>query len=114
MLTVFGSDQVLCDVMVNTIETGATTAGIGGGTPAPVPVNVINHNSYEHSWIDAKGVSDVLDFLQNVLMLDNEKVPGLKEEGIEFPTDFGKFDSTSTNANFKSMRNNNVALSGLS
>ena len=83
--------------MINLIEIGAASAGggkgavAGGGTSAPVPVYAINHAVYKYSWIDVKGVnktsplmnaSDVLDFFQNVLMLDNKKIQGLKEKGI--------------------------------
>ena len=47
-------------------------------------------------------------------MLNNENVQGMKEEGIKYPVDFGKFYSTSIIATFKCMLNNYLALSELS
>ena len=45
-------------------------------------------------------------------MLDYEHIKDLKDKGIEYPADFGKFDSDSITANFNSICSGDIALSG--
>lgn len=46
-------------------------------------------------------------------MLDNERIKGLMDKGIEYPADFGKFDSECITATFNCICSDDMALSGL-
>ena len=48
-----------------------------------------------------------------VLKLSNAQIAELKIEGLEYPTDFGVFDSDTIDATIKSMRSKHLSLGGI-
>ena len=50
---------------------------------------------------------------KNVLVLDNERSKGLKDERIEYPADSREFNSDIITSTFKVMHSDDMALNGI-
>lgn len=101
-------------MIINMVETGAFLTGGGGvfmvPTLAPAPVYTNNYVLYKYSWTDVQetnkiiilvNASNIFNFFINVLMLDDRRIKGLKEEPIKYPANFSKFNSNSIIVTFQ-------------
>ena len=119
VLAAFGGDQAVATRMIGIME-GTATAIAAPALPQN-PVYDATHVTFKHQYqkngnnhtLDLMSTQDWTNFLKDVLKLSNAQIAELKIEGLEYPTDFGVFDSDTIDATIKSMRSKHLSLGGL-
>ena len=118
VLAAFGGDQAVAARMIGIMEGTATAQA-----PA-IPQNPVydaNHVTFKHQYqkngnnhtLDLMSTHDWTNFLKDVLKLSNAQIAELKIEGLEYPTDFGVFDSDTIDATIKSRQSKHLSLGGI-
>ena len=118
VLAAFGNDQAVANRMIGIME---GTAAISAPAIPQDPVYDPNHTTFIHQYqkngnnqtLNLMSTQEWTNFLKDVLKLSNEQIAELKIEGLEYPTDFGVFDSDTIDATIKSMRSKHLSLGGL-
>ena len=118
VLVAFGGDRAVANRMIGIME---GTAAIQAPAIPQNPAYDANHATFIHQYqksgedhtLNLMSTQDWTDFLKDVLKLSNAQIAELKTEGLEYPVDFGVFDSDTIEATIKSMRSKHLSLGGL-